>query len=285
MNTKSNSHLLNCRGRLIDVSNPLIMGILNLTPDSFYDGGKYSTPDLQAEKISGMLNDGMDILDIGAYSSRPGAEDISLEEEWSRLSPLLDIVSKKYGDLLVSIDTFRSEIARRAVQDYGVSMINDISGFSFDGSMPDTIAELQVPYILMHMQGNPLTMQDNPSYNNLLSDIMSFFLERIKILRESGVKDIIIDPGFGFGKTLDQNYELLSRLDQLQIFDLPVLAGLSRKSMIYKLLDQEPSDALSGTIVLQVIALQKGAKILRAHDIKEAVVCRKLIEKVNQSNI
>ena len=279
----SNPGLFNCRGQLIDISKPLIMGILNITPDSFFDGGKYSSLEEQERRISEMISEGMDILDIGAYSSRPGATHISLDEEWRRLKPLLETISKKFDSQYISVDTFRSEIARRAVLDYGVSIINDISGGSMDEKMLDTLAELKVPYVLMHMKGKPQTMQDNPVYYNLMDEIIDFFIRKIEVLRRRGIYDIIIDPGFGFGKTIDQNYELLANLDQLHILDLPVLAGLSRKSMIYRFLDQEPSEALTGTVALQLVALQKGVKIIRSHDVKEAVICRKLVEKVSTS--
>jgi len=271
---------LNCQGRLVDLSKPLIMGILNLTPDSFYDGGKFTGLDEQEKRVKEMIGQGMDILDVGAYSSRPGASHISSDEEWYRLEPLLKILAEKFENLNYSIDTFRSEIAGRAVLDYGACMINDLSAGSLDPKMFETAAKLNVPYILMHMQGTPQTMQDNPVYRDMISEIIDFLNIRIKTLRDMGLKDIIIDPGFGFGKTMDQNYELLGLMDQLKIFNLPLLVGLSRKSMIYKFLDQGPSDALAGTIALQVIALQKGARILRTHDIQDAVICRKMVEKV-----
>ncbi len=281
MMLKETQKYINCKGRLVDVSKPLIMGIMNVTPDSFFDGGKYPTSDDQERRVEDMIGEGMDILDIGAYSSRPGAKQISQEEEWSRLEPLLKRIQNKFENQLLSIDTFRSEIARRAVEDYGVSMVNDISAGSLDDQMFDTITQLQVPYIMMHMKGTPLTMQDNPQYTDMMSEIFLFFNLRIKTLRDRGLRDIIIDPGFGFGKTLDQNYELLGKLDQFKVFNLPILVGLSRKSMIYKFLDQNASEALEGTIALQVIALQKGAQIIRTHDIAAANICRKMVKKVS----
>ncbi len=276
--------ILNCRGRLLDVNRAQIMGILNITPDSFYDGGRFSNIGLCDKRVAEMITEGMDILDIGAYSSRPGAVDISLEEEWKRLQPVLDLILKKYSQLFVSIDTFRSEIARRAIEDYGVGIINDISGALMDDKMPELAASLNVPYILMHMKGSPQTMQNNPAYDDVLEEIMVYFIERIARLKGAGVKDIIIDPGFGFGKTLDQNYFLLNKLDQFKIFEKCILVGVSRKSMIYKFLNQKPAEALTGTITLQTIALQKGAGILRVHDVKAAVECRNLFDKVNKSN-
>jgi len=280
MDQKKPSYI-NCRGKLVDVSKPLIMGILNLTPDSFYDGGKYAEKLNQEGRIRQMVEEGMDILDIGAYSSRPGAAHISTEEEWSRLEPVLTSVNKNFNKLPVSVDTFRSEIAKRAVRDFGVSIVNDISAGSLDPNLLDTVAELQVPYILMHMQGDPQTMQKNPEYEDLMTEITEFFSNKIQILLEKGIRDIIIDPGFGFGKTLDQNYEILGRLEDFKIFNLPLLVGISRKSMIYKFLDQEPSEALAGTIALQVLALEKGAGIIRTHDVAAADICRKMVEKVS----
>lgn len=262
---------------------PKVMGILNLTPDSFYDGGRLRDIEAVKVRVEEMIGEGMDILDAGAYSSRPGAKHISVEEEWDRLEPILAMIQGNFGSCLVSVDTFRSEIARRAVEDYGVSMVNDISAGTMDVKMADTVARLNVPFIAMHMRGTPQNMQVNPEYSNLMGEIVGFFLQRIGVLRLAGVKDIIIDPGFGFGKTLDQNYEILARLDMLRILDVPIMVGLSRKSMIYNLLGQSPDDALPGTIALQVIALQKGAGILRAHDVAEAVYCRKLVEKVSSS--
>jgi len=275
--------LFNCAGRLVDFSSPLVMGVLNITPDSFYDGGRYLTPEAAEGRLASMIKEGADIMDIGAYSSRPGAADISAREEWDRLEPVLKMVSSKFPDTLVSLDTFRSEIARKSVEEYGVSIVNDISGGRFDDRMAETVASLGVPVIIMHMQGTPRTMQLKPDYHDLTGEITDFFSERIGFFTKAGVKDIIIDPGFGFGKTLDQNYEILAKLDAFKIFGVPILAGVSRKSMIYNYLDQEPEAALPGSIVLNVIALQKGAGILRVHDVKEAVICRKLLEKVNSS--
>jgi dihydropteroate synthase len=274
---------INCGGRLIDLSRPLIMGVLNVTPDSFYDGGRYLNPESAGQRVSQMRDEGMDILDVGSYSSRPGAGNISSQEEWDRLEPVLKMVTARFPDMLISVDTFRAEIARMAVEDYGAGIINDISGGRFDKAMAGTAARLGVPVIIMHMQGSPQTMQVSPSYDDLTGGLIEYFSERIALFREAGVKDLIIDPGFGFGKTLDQNYELLARMEIFQFFDIPVLAGLSRKSMIYKFLGQSPEDALPGTTVLNVIALQKGALILRVHDVKEAVICRNLVEKVNSS--
>lgn len=275
---KTKTMYINCRGQLVDLSTPKVMGILNLTPDSFYDGGKYKSADDIIEQIAKMNNDGADFVDIGAYSSRPNASHISLEEETSRLMPVLELIVKEFPDLLISIDTFRSDIARMAI-DKGACMINDISAGSLDKNMFTTIADLKVPYILMHMVGTPQNMQQNISYKNLLTDIISYFSKKVFELRKLGVNDLIIDPGFGFSKTLDQNFELLNNLDLFASFDLPILVGLSRKSMLYKLLNTGPEDALNATTVANTIAVTKGVNILRVHDVKEAVELVKISNK------
>lgn len=255
------------------------MGILNVTPDSFYDGGKYYSDVSILEAINEMVDEGVDIVDIGGYSSRPGAIHISEQEELTRISKALTILRKQYPEIIVSIDTFRSSIAKTVVKEYNVNMINDISAGNMDENMPEMIASLQVPYIIMHMQGKPQDMQDNPKYKDIIPEILSYFSNKIFMLRERGIQDIIIDPGFGFGKLMEHNFKILQNLDQFAILDLPILVGLSRKSMIYKTLGNNPEDALNGTTVLNTIALLKGVDIVRVHDVKEAKECIKLLNK------
>lgn len=269
---------INCRGRLIDLSVPKIMGVINITPDSFYAGGRYSKIEDILEEIEKMLEEGADIIDIGAVSSRPGAIDVSETEEKKRLFPVLEAINRHFDSLIISIDTYRSEIVREVINTYKVSIINDISGGELDSKMFVTIAELKVPYILMHMKGIPKTMQKKPEYDNLMRELNSYFARKISALKMLGVSDIIIDPGFGFGKTLEHNYELLQKLDALKIFSQPILVGISRKSMIYNFLELSPQQALNGTTVLNTIALTKGANILRVHDVSEAKQTVKLIE-------
>ena len=279
--SKMNKHL-NIKGKLLSTQRPLIMGILNITPDSFFDGGKYEyTTEIQ-KRVREIVDEGADIIDIGAYSSRPGAVDISEEEEWNRLKRGLDVIFEEYDDAIVSVDTFRSGIATRAIE-AGVAIINDISGGDLDKDMFQTISQLNVPYIVMHMQGTPQTMQDNPSYNNTISEIIFDLSKKIDTLRQYGVKDIIIDPGFGFGKLPNDNYSILNNLEKFTIFELPILVGLSRKSMIYKTIDSTPDNSLNGTTVLNALALAKGANILRVHDVREAVECVKLYERCYHS--
>lgn len=261
------------------MSRPKVMGILNVTPDSFYDGGKYSSSEEVLKQVEKMLNEGASFVDVGAYSSRPGALDISEDEERSRLLPVLEIVFKEFPDILVSIDTFRSKVALEAVE-AGACMVNDISGGSLDKDMFPTIAKLQVPYILMHMIGTPQNMEFNVTYKNLINDMIYYFSEKVFTLRKLGLNDIILDPGFGFSKTLDQNYELLQKLELFSTLELPILSGLSRKSMIYKLLHTEASEALNGTTSANTIALMKGANILRVHDVKEATEVIRIFEKM-----
>jgi len=276
-----NKHL-NIKGKLLSTQRPLIMGILNITPDSFFDGGKYEyTTEIQ-KRVREIVDEGADIIDIGAYSSRAGAVDISEEEEWNRLKRGLDVIFEEYDDAIVSVDTFRSGIATRAIE-AGAAIINDISGGDLDKDMFQTIAQLNVPYIVMHMQGTPQTMQDNPSYNNTISEIIFDLSKKIDTLRQYGVKDIIIDPGFGFGKLPNDNYSILNNLEKFTIFELPILVGLSRKSMIYKTIDSTPDNSLNGTTVLNALALAKGANILRVHDVREAVECVKLYERCYHS--
>ena len=247
------------------------MGILNFTPNSFFDGGKYNTVNDALNQVEKMLTDGADIIDVGAVSSKPGANILSLEEEKERLLPLFKELSKNFNNVIFSLDTFRSEIAKQFVNDFGVSIINDISAGELDSKMFETVAKLNVPYIIMHMQGTPKNMQNNPQYNKAIElEIIEYFAKKVSELKLMGVNDIIIDPGFGFGKTLEHNYQLLNKLDSFKITELPLLVGVSRKSMINKLLDIKPNDALNGTTVINTIALQKGANILRVHDVKEA---------------
>lgn len=276
---------INCRGELFDFSTPKVMGIVNLTPDSFYDGGKYKTDKDLLNQIEKMIADGCDIFDIGAYSTRPGADKVQTEEELTRLSEALRLIRNKFSDLIISVDTFRSEIAKEVVQNYEVDIINDISAGDLDENMFETIAELKVPYIMMHMQGTPETMQKNPQYENIVKDIVLYFSQKIDKLKLLGINDVILDPGFGFGKTLDHNYQLLKYLDDFKIFELPILAGVSRKSMICRLLEIEPKDALNGTSVINTLALQGGANILRVHDVLEAKQVIKLYHKFNRSKV
>lgn len=273
---------LNVRGRLLDLSEPKIMGILNLTPDSFYDGGRNNNLNAALKKTEQMLADGADIIDIGAYSSRPGAVHISEEEEQERMIPVIRAIIREFPETILSIDTFRSGIARASVQE-GAGIINDISAGSLDGDMFKTIAEIKVPYILMHMKGTPQNMAQNTDYENITTDVCRYFAEKIAQLKAMGVQDLIIDPGFGFAKTLEQNYELLSNLNALKICGHPVLAAVSRKSMIYKLLNTDAEHALNGTTVLNTIALTKGANLLRVHDVKEAKEAIKIIGQLKNS--
>jgi dihydropteroate synthase len=247
------------------------MGILNITPDSFFDGGKYLTSKQTITQIELMLSQGANIIDVGAFSSKPGSKLVSYTDEKQRLTPIFKEIAKKFENVIFSLDTFRSEIAKEFVNDYGVGIINDISAGELDANMFKTIAELNVPYIIMHMKGTPENMQNNPVYNkNIELEIIEYFAEKVAKLNQLGVNDIIIDPGFGFGKTLEQNYQLLNKLDSFKILDLPLLVGISRKSMITKLLNNNAENALNGTTILNTIAIQKAANILRVHDVKEA---------------
>lgn len=268
---------LNLRGRLLELREPQIMGILNVTPDSFFSESR--TPDEEhiAQRVKQMMNDGADMIDIGGYSSRPGADDVSTEEEMNRLRRGLRIIRKLYPDVPVSVDTFRADVARMCIEEEGADIINDISGGMMDRQMFRTVAQLHVPYIMMHMQGTPESMQLAPHYDNLRQEVMLYFAERIDRLCQMGAKDIIVDPGFGFGKTMEHNYELMAHLEDFHVFGLPLLVGISRKSMIYKLLGGTPQTSLNGTTVLNTIALTKGAHILRVHDVKEAVETKRIV--------
>lgn len=272
---------LNLKGELFDLSRPCVMGILNLTPDSFYESSRISTVDHALKRVETCLEEGARFIDIGAYSSRPGAANISTEEELARLIPAITAIAKRFPEARLSIDTFRAKVARESIE-AGAHIINDISGGSLDEDLFETVASLHVPYILMHMQGTPQNMQKDPVYQNISLDVVDYFEDKIALLKQLGVNDIILDPGFGFAKTVAHNYELLNKMNNLDIFGLPLLVGFSRKSMIYKFLGTSPEEALNGTTVLNTIALQKGASILRVHDVKAAVECIALVEKVNQ---
>lgn len=271
---------LNVNGRLLDLSTPQVMGILNVTPDSFYAGSRSRTEAEIAARACQILDEGASIIDIGAYSSRPNAEHISPEEEMQRLRTGLEILNRNHPDAIISVDTFRAEVARQCVEEYGAAIINDISAGEMDEQMFPTVARLNVPYIMMHMQGTPQNMQKEPRYENLLKEVFMYFARKVRQLRDLGMKDIILDPGFGFGKTLEHNYELMAHLEEFGIFELPLLVGVSRKSMIYRLFGATPQEALNGTTVLDTVALMKGADILRVHDVREAVEAVRLIEKL-----
>ncbi len=270
---------INCNGNLIDLSTPKVMGILNVTPNSFYDGGKHKEINSIIHQVDKMLSEGADFIDIGAYSSKPSAEFVSEEEEIKRLVPIVKSLVETFPNIVLSVDTFRAQVAKASVEN-GVAMVNDIAAGLLDDKMLETVAELKVPYIMMHMRGNPQTMQSLTDYNDIVKELIFYFSERIQKARSFGILDIIIDPGFGFAKTLEQNYEVLHKMELFSMLELPLLAGISRKSMIYKVLESSPQEALNGTSVLNAIALQKGAKILRVHDVKEAVECIKLVSKL-----
>ena len=274
------SLLLNIGGRLLSLDHPRVMGILNATPDSFYAGSRCGNDEtIIANRARAIIEEGGDMIDVGAYSSRPDATYIPLEEEWQRLDRALSVIRGLYPDAILSVDTFRAEIARRSVERHGVQIINDISGGELDKTMFETVASLHVPYILMHMRGTPQTMQQQTHYDNLMAEITGYFARRVDRLHQLGVSDIILDPGFGFSKTLDDNYLLMHRLHELQPLGLPILTGISRKSMIYKLLGSSPEESLTGTTVLNTIALMGGTHILRVHDVREAVETVKIVTK------
>lgn len=277
------THTLNLRGRLLELREPQIMGILNVTPDSFYSDSR--TPDEAhiTDRVRQMMDEGADMIDIGGYSSRPGADDVTPEEEMDRLRRGLRIVRKLYPEVPVSVDTFRADVARMCIEEEGADIINDISGGMMDRQMFRTVARLGVPYILMHMQGTPDTMQVAPHYDNLRREVMLYFAERIDRLCQMGAKDIIVDPGFGFGKTLEHNYELMNHLEDFAVFNLPLLVGISRKSMIYKLIGGTPQSSLNGTTVLNTISLVKGAHILRVHDVKAAAEAKQIYMAMKQN--
>lgn len=269
-------HTLNLRGKLYPLDEPQIMGILNVTPDSFFAESRTSDDEQIAARVKQMMDEGADMIDIGGYSSRPGADDVSPQEEMERLRRGLRIVRKLYPDVPISVDTFRADVVRMCIEEEGADLINDIAAGMMDRQMFKTVARLGVPYIMMHMQGTPETMQLDPHYNNLRREVMLYFAERIDRLCQMGAKDIIIDPGFGFGKTVEHNYELMNHLEDFSVFNLPILVGISRKSMIYKLIGGTPQTSLNGTTVLNTIALTKGAHILRVHDVKQAVEAKRI---------
>lgn len=261
---------INCNGKLIDLTTPKVMGILNLTPDSFYDGGKYGDIDAAISQVEVMLSDGATFIDVGAYSSRPGATDISVEEEERRLIPVVRQLVTTFPEIVISVDTFRASVAKKAIE-AGAAIVNDISAGMLDDNMMAVVGALQVPYIMMHMRGTPQTMKQLTTYDNFLKEVMYYFSERVEVAKSHKINDLVIDPGFGFAKTTAQSFELLNNLDLLEAFEVPVLAGVSRKSMIYKTLDVTANNALNGTTVLNTIAVTKGARILRVHDVKEAM--------------
>ena len=266
---------INVKGQLLDLSIPQVMGILNVTPDSFYAGSRMQTEEDIAARARQIIDEGAAIIDIGAYSSRPNAEHISAEEEMNRLRTGLEILNRNHPEAIISVDTFRADVAAQCVNEYGVAVINDIAAGEMDDRMFQTVAGLGVPYIMMHMQGTP---------QNMIKDVFLYFARKVQQLRDLGVKDIILDPGFGFGKTLEHNYELMAHLEEFRIFELPLLVGVSRKSMIYKLLGGTPQDSLNGTTILDTVALMKGAHILRVHDVREAVEAVRIVEKLKSEN-
>jgi dihydropteroate synthase len=267
---------INCKGSLVDLSTPKVMGILNCTPDSFFDGGKYKDESRLLQQAGKMLADGAAFIDIGAYSSKPNAEFVSETEELNRIVPVVELLLKHFPDALLSVDTFRSAVAKACVES-GATIVNDISAGMLDSKMLQTVGQLKVPYIMMHMRGTPQTMVKLTQYDDIVKEMLFYFSERVAAARSLGINDIIIDPGFGFAKTLEQNYEVLGKAELFQIMGLPLLAGLSRKSMIYKLLGTTPKEALNATTALNTVALVKGAAILRVHDVKEAVECVKVV--------
>lgn len=269
---------INCKGQLIDLSNPKIMGILNLTPDSFFEESRSSELSDSLKKIEKMLKEGADIIDIGGMSTRPGAEEISEDEELKRVIPAIEEAIKEFPSILISIDTYRSKVAKEAVE-AGASIVNDISAGNLDENLLKTVAEMKVPYVLMHMKGTPKTMQKNPVYENVVLEVNQFLSQKMNQLKELGINDIILDPGFGFGKTVEQNYELFRNMDLIGFGEFPLLVGISRKSMITRFLNISADEALNGTTVLNTLALQKGAKILRVHDVIEARETLKIWEE------
>lgn len=273
---------INVNGKLLDLSSPKVMGILNLTPDSFYAESRKQTEQDIRIWTRQIIEEGGSIIDVGAYSSRSKAEHITPDEEMRRLRNGLQIINSEYPDAIISVDTFRADVARMCVEEYGVAIINDIAAGEMDENMFQMIARLKVPYIMMHMQGTPQNMQQNPHYENVVKEVMLYFATKIQQLRDLGAKDLIIDPGFGFGKTLEHNYELLEKLESFQLFDLPLLVGVSRKSMIYKLLGGTSEDALNGTSIINTISLLKGANILRVHDVKAASEAVQIVNAMNR---
>lgn len=281
------SFRLNIKGELTSFDTPVVMGILNVTPDSFFAGSRKNTEEEVILRVRQILDEGGKIVDVGAYSSRPGADDVSPEEEMKRLAFALGLLNREFGtDIIYSIDTFRADVARMCVEEYGAAIINDISGGEMDSRMFDTVADMNVPYILMHMKGTPANMQLNPVYEDLFGEVFRYMSEKVETLKLKGVNDIVLDPGFGFGKTLDDNYRLMAHMEEFSVFVLPLLVGISRKTMIYRLLGTSADEALNGTSVLNTISLMKGADILRVHDVREAVECVRIVEKLkSQTNV
>lgn len=277
----TNHHLINCQGHLLDLSYPIVMGILNVTPDSFYDGGKFKEESAQIRQVEQMVKQGATVIDVGGMSSRPGAEIIGEGEEQSRVIPVIKMIKHHFPEVIVSIDTVYSGTAKAAVEN-GAGIINDISAGKIDPKMYQMVAELNVPYVLMHMQKRPETMQQNPEYENVMVDMIDFFIQEVGKLRNLNVKDIILDPGFGFGKTINHNYQILKQMADFSILNLPMLAGISRKSMIYKILETTPEEALNGTSALNMVALQQGARILRVHNVKPAMEVIRLFHQLQQ---
>lgn len=271
---------INCKGQLIDLSTPKVMGILNITPNSFFDGGKYKNESEVLSRVEKMISEGATFIDVGAYSSKPSAEFVSEKEEIERIIPFIDSIIKHFPNAILSIDTFRSEVAKACIES-GAAIINDISAGLLDDKMLETIAKYKTPYIMMHMKGTPQTMQKFIQYDDIVKEILFYFSERIAAARHLGINDLIVDPGFGFAKTTEQNYEVFKKMELFELFELPVLIGISRKSMIYKTLNFSAEEALNGTTVLNTIALTRGANILRVHDVKEAVECVTLFNKIN----
>jgi dihydropteroate synthase len=282
MNKQAQNTTINVNNKILDLADPQIMGIINLTPDSFFDGGRYNVHEKALERADLLLKEGAGILDVGAYSSRPGALEVSEQEEIDRLIPFIENLKKVHPDAVISVDTFRALVAKKAIE-AGASLINDISGGSLDSNMFETVGKLQVPYILMHMRGTPETMQSLTEYEDIIADISTYFISRIQKLREFGVKDIILDPGFGFSKTIEQNYELLDRFNEFLPLQLPLLGAISRKSMIYKVLKTNPNHALNGTTILNTILLLKGANIIRVHDVIQAKEVTLLVKKLKEN--
>lgn len=272
--------LINCKGQLIDLSIPKVMGILNVTPNSFFDGGKYKNEEEIISQVDKMLSEGATFIDIGAYSSKPSAEFVTESDEIERIVPVIELILKHFPHALLSIDTFRAEVAKAGLES-GAAIINDIAAGELDDKMFDVITAYNVPYIMMHMRGNPQTMQSLTQYDDIVKEMLFYFSEKVKKARSYGINDLILDPGFGFAKTTDQNFEVLQKMELFNLLELPVLAGVSRKSMIYKTLNNTAQEALNGTTVINTIALTKGAKILRVHDVKEAVECVNLFKKMS----
>ena len=278
---KKNS--INCNGKLLKLDEPIIMGILNLTPDSFFDGGKHSGQANVVNHVKQMLEAGASIIDVGGYSSRPGAKEVTENEELERVIPIIKLLKEEFDGIVISVDTFRAKVAKESIKN-GAAIVNDISAGNMDDKMFDTIADLKAPYIMMHMQGTPQTMQQNPIYNNVTQDVMDFFAKKLEILYKKRVNEVVLDPGFGFGKTLEHNFKLLNELDDFKLFELPILVGVSRKSLVTKALNIKTQDALNGTTALNAFALTKGANIIRVHDVKEAKQTVQLFNMMKKNN-